>query len=83
MDKNNLEKKPTKRKKHKCFVDNCRTKLNLIDLQIECKCNKYYCNKHRQCEFHNCTHINVINTNETVKKQIEDLRCVASKMLRI
>jgi hypothetical protein len=83
MSIHNLEHPPTKIKKKVCFANKCRRKLNLVDLQMECKCKNSYCSKHRHCESHNCTYINIIENNEIIKKRIDDLRCVAPKLLQI
>jgi len=46
-------KKPKKKpRKKRCAHDNCRTRLKLTDM--ECRCKKRYCGKHRMPEVHEC-----------------------------
>ena len=42
--------KTCKKKKIRCAI--CRKKINLT--HILCKCNNYYCMKHRYADKHNC-----------------------------
>ena len=46
-------KKPKKKpKKKRCAHSDCRTRLKLTD--VECRCKKRYCGKHRMPEVHEC-----------------------------
>ncbi len=45
-------KKPKKKSKKRCAHSDCRTKLKLTDM--ECRCKKRYCSKHRIPEVHEC-----------------------------
>ena len=38
-----------------CEYKNCSNKLRLSDLK--CRCNKFYCKKHRLAELHECEYI--------------------------
>jgi hypothetical protein len=40
-------------KPKRCECDGCKVKLTLTS--FACKCEKYYCDKHRPSEVHSCT----------------------------
>ena len=48
-------KKSKKNKKKRCNHKECNKKLSFMDIQMVCKCNKYFCNKHRPLSSHICT----------------------------
>ena len=51
------KKKPHKKKKkktHRCGLDGCRKKLNLVQQNKTCKCELMFCSKHFPFEEHNC-----------------------------
>ncbi len=58
--------KSQKEKPKRCECDGCRTKLTLTS--FACKCENYYCDKHRPSEEHKCTydykkeHTRILNT---------------------
>tara|TARA_B110000008_G_C16796699_1_gene494936 strand:+ start:365 stop:565 length:201 start_codon:yes stop_codon:yes gene_type:complete len=44
----------------------CKKKLSMVEKEIgKCKCNKYYCAKHRGSGKHNCTY--------DYKKEVKDI----------
>ena len=54
INKKQIKKKSKKRKKKepkRCQLDSCNCKLGIV--KIQCKCELYFCPKHRQN--HNCT----------------------------
>ena len=54
INKKQVKKKSKKRKKKepkRCQLDSCNCKLGIV--KIQCKCELYFCPKHRQN--HNCT----------------------------
>ena len=64
----------------RCSKEGCRKKLTLVDLTIQCKCEGYFCKKHRQPEQHDCS----FNFKDTdVKKLVKSMECQASKVIQI
>ena len=59
-------KKGTTKKKKRCAHSACRKKLKLTD--IECKCSKRFCAKHRLPESHPCS------WNPKGEKEMEEYR---------
>ena len=51
-----LHKKDNRNERQRCHFDGCRTKLRLIDMHQECRCQNRYCSKHRLPESHKCTY---------------------------
>ena len=52
MKEENNKIKNKKKNKNRCAFKGCKKKLKLINL--ECKCKKRFCDKHRLPESHNC-----------------------------
>ena len=59
----------------KCYHELCKKKLTLVDLSIMCKCQQYFCKKHRPIENHTC-----IEKDPDVQKLI---KCVPEKVIAI
>ena len=77
------DKKKTKTKKPRCAFEGCKKKLSLITLELSCRCGESFCAVHRMPESHKCTfdYKNENQVNKCVK--VEDLKCVADKIIRI
>lgn len=85
--KNKIEntiKDKTNKKRNKCAYKNCNKKLQLFEKEITCKCEQNFCFIHRMPLAHICTY-DYNNEEEQIreKKIIEDMRCVADKVVRI
>ncbi len=55
MSKSDIKVKNDKKKKKRCNFKGCKKKLNLVDLERKCKCQKIFCSKHRTANDHNCS----------------------------
>ena len=75
--------KKKKKKTPRCAYEGCRKKLSAISLSLTCRCNKVFCPLHRLPESHKCTfdYKNDNNLKQCVK--VEELKCVADKIIRI
>lgn len=82
--KNNNENKINKKKKSRCACKGCNKKLQLFEKEITCKCEQNFCFTHRMPLAHMCTY-DYKNEEEQVRdeKIIEDMRCVADKIIKI
>lgn len=74
--------KETKSKKPRCAVECCNKKMSLIALELSCRCGKSFCALHRMPESHNCT-FDYKKDNQTKCVKIENLKCVANKIIKI
>lgn len=61
--------------KPRCCAEGCTKKLKLSDM--DCRCGKRFCLKHRLPEDHNCS-VNYKNVNP-----IKLEKCVADKVIKI
>ena len=68
-----------KRKSNRCCFNGCKKKLKLTDM--ECRCKKLYCSKHRLPHIHNCSNLN--NRKEELKNKIMEGKCVNEKVEKI
>ena len=59
----------------KCNHEACKKKLDLVDLSIKCKCQRYFCKRHRPIENHMC--IELIPDIEPL------IKCVPKKVIII
>lgn len=64
----------------RCSKEGCRKKLTLVDLTIQCKCEGFFCKKHRQPEQHDCS-FNF--KDKDVEKLVKSMECHASKVIQI
>ena len=64
----------------RCSKEGCRKKLILVDLTIQCKCEGYFCKKHRQPEQHDCS-FNF--KDKDVEKLVKAMECHANKVIQI
>ena len=60
----------------KCYLDECKKKLQLTD--FKCKCNNTYCSKHRLPETHNCSYDYKSFGRNLLDKQNQS--CIAKKI---
>jgi hypothetical protein len=60
----------------RCMQEGCNKKLKLF--HYKCRCQQYYCLKHRASEEHNCTYDYKKNLNR--EKMAEEMKCVASRV---
>lgn len=70
IKKTNIKNK-IKNKKYslkRCNHIGCKNKLTLIDLQIKCKCNVHFCQKHMNPHNHMCDYDNKMVVQERIKK---------------
>ena len=66
----------------RCSKRGCKKKLSLTDLSIPCKCEHYFCKKHRSPEEHDCSfNFNFKDTEK--KKMIEIMKCDFPKVIQI
>lgn len=64
-----------------CNHIGCKKKLKSVELLFaKCKCEKYFCSKHRLPELHDCRYDHKNVDKDSV---IKELRCVADKIERI
>ena len=61
--------------KPRCCAEGCNKTLKLTDM--ECRCKKRFCLKHRLPEYHNCS-IDYKNVNP-----IKLEKCIADKVIKI
>lgn len=64
----------------RCSKEGCRKKLTLVDLTIQCKCQGYFCKKHRQPEQHDCS-FNF--KDKDVEILVKAMECYANKVIQI
>ena len=64
----------------RCSKEGCRKKLTLVDLTIQCKCQGYFCKKHRQPDQHDCS-FNF--KDKDVEKLVKAMECHANKVIQI
>jgi predicted nucleic acid binding AN1-type Zn finger protein len=80
------ETKPLQLKKKKgprCQIDSCKKKLSLVIQTLSCRCEKTFCSQHRLPENHNCGFDFREHNNNKKNIKIEELKCVADKIIRI
>lgn len=64
-----------------CHHEGCKKKLKPVDILLtKCKCEKYFCIKHRLPEMHHCSYN---HKNFDKEAEIKQLRCVSDKIERI
>ena len=61
-------KKNAKKSSKKCAF--CNKKLTLVEQQMKCKCENYFCTKHRLSTIHNCTYNYIESTKEKLKEKM-------------
>lgn len=64
----------------RCQMEDCKIKLKIMD-QIECKCKKYFCRKHRFFSEHDCTYN--YKTEHIKKLEKENPKIIRKKFERI
>jgi hypothetical protein len=55
-------------KKPKCPT--CKKKLTLVEQQMQCRCKKSHCGKHRLAASHDCTYNYIDSTKEKLKESM-------------
>jgi len=74
--------KLNKKKQSRCQIDNCKKKLSPVIKTLSCRCEKTFCSQHRLPESHNCR-FDFIEDNKKKNIKIEELKCVADKIIKI
>ncbi len=68
--------------KQRCNAIKCVKSIEIIN--FKCRCNNIYCSMHRLPETHDCSYnFKKTNTDATTQKQIENMKCVSDKLIRI
>ena len=62
--------------------DHCKKKMGLIGITCT-KCTMKFCTSHIQCELHNCAHDHRKSGQEILKKQLEVIGKLETKLVRI
>ena len=61
-----------------CCFENCKKKIKITD--FKCRCNKFYCLKHKHPELHNCSYD---YKSKFEKDKINLDSCIAKKILKV
>jgi len=75
-----IQMKVIEMKKIKKRCNKCNKKLKLLDENL-CKCNYYYCSKHRLCHSHNCEYD--MKTENKKRIELENMKVVSDKVENI
>jgi predicted nucleic acid binding AN1-type Zn finger protein len=62
--------------------DHCKKKMGLLGFTCN-KCTMKLCASHIQCELHNCPHDHRRSGQEMMKKQMETIKKLETKLVRI
>lgn len=73
----------TKKKRQRCSHSECKTKLTMIDLGIECKCGLSYCSRHRLPEDHQCSYDHGKEEADMISKKLKESACVSNKIIPV
>ena len=73
-----IEIKKIKKIKKRCYK--CNKKLKLLDENL-CKCNYYYCSKHRLCHSHNCEYDMKMENKKKI--ELENMKVESDKVVKI